>query len=52
MSTYIKDALIWILVMAAMWLITIMALDAWTYETYGDCEHCMVLDGYFQMRGE
>jgi len=52
MSTHIKDALIWVLVIAAMWLVTIMAIDAWTFETYGNCDYCMVLQGYFEARGD
>lgn len=34
-----------------MLMVGTMAIDAWTYEQYGDCEYCVILDGYFAWRG-
>lgn len=52
MKAFIADLFLSMAALMFMALVSVMAIDAWTYETYGDCEHCMVLGGYFEMRGE
>lgn len=52
MKAFMEDAVLAVAVFAMVAIGSVMALDAWTYETYGDCDQCMVLGGYFEMRGE
>lgn len=46
----IKDIWVCFVAFVFMFIVATAALDAWTYEAYGDCEHCVLLDGYFELR--
>ena len=33
-----------------MALIALMFIDVWSYEHLGDCDECLILERYFEMR--